>query len=392
MRSGQGLISLGKSVARIAICPMVVVMKSKSQTAFRRVLRALAIFLTLFCVACSSVKIEQGSYPMGVMLPLTGDDAQVANDALRGMELARDEINKAGGISGIPLSFVVRDMSDKDFDFADTINALRRSGVKVLNIGFDREVIFRHKSISACDDIFVNYLCTYAPVTLGAENSTRVFLNGAQVGDIMATAVDKTQQGERQIVIMNVDNFYGKSNADYLSFCVSSDKAKVYRDVFGRAEKNFDIFSEQIKRLWADYVFYVGDGLTLPDFVSSLSKSAYEKSIVANCGFYNLDFRYTGKSPFFRVETKFQQGKVATVVSQNFVKNYKARYGVEPSWVAACAYDGITLLAEAVKDKKFNPAQMRKFFINKIHNGAMGEIKFDSSADSTMSLELARKN
>ncbi len=367
-------------------------MKLKSEIAATAIMGAFAtVAISLLSVGCSSVKIDEGTYPVGVMLPLSGEDSEAAREVLRGMEMARDEINSSGGVSGVKMSLVLRDMAAKDFDFVDTFNALRRSGVKVLNIGFDKEVILRHKAISGCDDIFVNYLCTYPPVTIGSKNSTRIFLNGAQQGDIMASAVDADQKGERQLVIMNVDNFYGKSNADYLSFCLKTDKVKIYRDVFGSAEKDFDIFSTQIKRLWAEYVFYVGNGATLPDFVSSLAKCGYDKAVVANCGFLNFNFVPPNSLELLRIETLFQQGKLKGEVSRRFAANYKMKYAKDASWMAACGYDSIVLLARAASKQRFNPASMRGFFSNMKCEGAMGSIEFDASADTTMQIELVRQ-
>ena len=41
---------------------------------------------------------------------------------------------------------------------------------------------------------------------------TRIFVNGAQVGDLMASAVKRPDGGNVQLVVMNVDNFFGKAD------------------------------------------------------------------------------------------------------------------------------------------------------------------------------------
>jgi methylase of polypeptide subunit release factors len=60
-------------------------------------------------------------------------------------------------------------------------------------------------------------------------------MNGAQVGDIMATAVKRVDDSTIQIVSMNVDNFFGKADGDYLAFNLKLPKTKFYRDVFEKA-------------------------------------------------------------------------------------------------------------------------------------------------------------
>ncbi len=347
-------------------------------------------FMFLFLLTgCSGIKTDNGTYTIAVMLPLGGEDSFPASEVLRGMEIARNEINLFGGVLGVKIDLVVCDMSAKDFDFVGTFNALRRSGVKVFNIGFDKDAILRHKMIAGCDDIFVNYLCNYPPITIGSKNSTRIFLNSAQQGDVMASAIDASQTGERQLVIMSEDNFYGKSSADYLSFCLGGERTKIYRDVFGTSERNFDVFSDQVERLRAGFVYYIGNGSSLPNFVLSMAKSGYDKVVVANCGFFNLNFIPPKSLKLLRVETLFQQGGVNGEISKRFVESYKKKYGEDASWMAACGYDSIVLLSRAASKQKLNPASMRDFFSGLKYEGAMGIIAFDHTADTTMQIGLA---
>ncbi|HVB26353.1 MAG TPA: ABC transporter substrate-binding protein, partial [Mycobacteriales bacterium] len=48
---------------------------------------------------------------IGVMLPLTGVDAEPAREELNGIELAADAVNHGGGIRGRPIQLVIRDVN-----------------------------------------------------------------------------------------------------------------------------------------------------------------------------------------------------------------------------------------------------------------------------------------
>jgi len=329
---------------------------------------------------------------MGVILPLSGTNAEAAREVLNGMELAKDEINSSGGLSGVKLRLITADSSQKDYAFADAFNAMSREGVKIYNIGFGKETVLLRKTLVGENGIFVNYLCSYPPATLDASNSTRIFINGAQQGDIMAQAVDRKDGLERQIVLMNVDNLAGKSNGDYLAFNLNVQKTKLYKDVFGEGETRFGVFGEQIMRLWTEYVFYVGYGKELPAFLEHLGKIGYKGAVVADCGFYTFaDMKIPQNIKFSRVETLFEQGKITSGISRDFRAAYRARYGKEATWVAAYGYDSIKLLSQAALEAKFKPASMRAHFVDKSYDAAIGKLKFDSSADSTSELELVRK-
>lgn len=345
-----------------------------------------------FISGCSGASSSDGLvYKMGVILPLGGSDAEAARDALAGMEIARDQINVEGGMDGAKLALSVADSSSKDYEFSSAYNSMIGKGVKVFNIGFGQDTVKLQKYLSSDDTIFVNYLSSYPPVTLDVNNCTRIFMNAAQEGDVMAAAVDRSDDSERQLVLMSVNNLEGKAAGDYLAFSVNVGKNKIYKDVFGVGETRFDIFSAQIKRLWAEYVFYVGNGRELPHFLESVGKADFKGVLVANCGFYYDNISSVPEGiKLLRVETLFQQGKIKTKVSEDFVREFQKRHGRKPTWAAAYGYDGIILLSKSAKSAKYNPANMREFFTGKTFEGAIGTLKFDTTADSLSEIELVR--
>lgn len=353
----------------------------------------LVAFLALFFVAGCSTKegADKTAYPIGVILPLSNDCAKASQEIINGMMLACDEINARGGISGIELKLVVRDSLSTDTTLLQTFDSMRRKGIKVFNLGFGKEMIFTKKLISSCDDVFVNYMCSYPPITLDMPNSTRIFLNGAQVGDIMSKAVERDGNSTVQIVSMNVDNYFGKADGDYLAFNLKLPKTKFYRDVFGEGEKNFKIFGEQIMRLDAEYVFYVGYGSELPYFAQSLVDAGYKKTIVANCGILDSNTKAPTGVKLLKVETLFEQGKIVSDVSKKFVSGYKAKFGGDATWKSAYGYDSVMLLASAIQKSRFMPAKMRNCFVNLKYEGAIGKIEFDKTADSLSEISLVAK-
>lgn len=353
-------------------------------------IRILAFFLCAVFVGCSSEKAREASYPIGVMLPLEGSCADAAKEVVRGMEIACEKINASGGLDGIPVRLDVRNAEENGSSFLETFDSMRSSGVKVFNVGFGAECITKKNILAKCGDVFVNFMCQYPPMTLDMPNCTRIFVNGAQVGDLMASAVKRPDGGNVQLVVMNVDNFFGKADGDYLSFDLRREKTKLYRDVFGVGESRFDIFSSQIMRLNADYVFYVGYGAELPAFADSLSRAGYGGTVVANCGFNGGDFPAPSGVSLYRVKTAFELGKVDGAESVGFAAAYKSRFGVAPTWKSAYGYDSIVLLAQALRKARFNPSKMRDCFRNAKYEGAVGKIEFDSQADSTSELSLVK--
>lgn len=348
------------------------------------------VFAAVLAGCSSAPKFGEGVYPVGAVLPLSGESAAAARDALDGMLLAAKKVNSAGGIAGLELKIVARDCGAGK-SFGEAFDALRRDGVKVVSVGFDEQVVSWHTRLMKCDDVFINYMCQYPPATLDSQNSTRIFLNGAQDGDLLSTVVERPDSRDVNIVAMSVDSLFGKACGDYLTFCLKLEHTKFYSDVFSSGTRDFSIFSEQMKRLFPQYIFYVGRGSELKPFVESVCRGGYS-GVIASCAVFGFEpFDVPEGVKFYRTATAFELGKVATPVSREFVAAFKAEFGREPTWVAAYGYDSVLALSKAVVAAKFNPAKMRAQFAGAKIDGAVGTITFDSSADSLSELEVVGK-
>ena len=238
---------------------------------------AAGLAAVLFGGCSSTPKYGENTYPMGVILPLTGENSVAAKEALNGMELGAQKVNSTGGIAGLNVKIISRDANGSDkLNFEEHFDSLRRDGVKVITLGFDEKVVAWHQRLLKCDDAFMNFFCQYPPATIDSKNTVRIFLNGAQDGDILSKVVERSDKRDTRIVLMSVDSMFGKSCGDYLAFCVRLERTKLYTDVFSQNTRDFSIFSTQIQRLFPDYVFYVGRGAELPNFVDSVAKAGFK--------------------------------------------------------------------------------------------------------------------
>ena len=57
--------------------------------------------------------------PIGVIANLTGQDVSTSVQMMRGVQIAADEINKAGGINGKSIKLIVEDSEYKNSGSAD---------------------------------------------------------------------------------------------------------------------------------------------------------------------------------------------------------------------------------------------------------------------------------
>jgi len=354
------------------------------------------IIFSFLLLSCASTDYNKNTFPMAVFLPIENSQfGAISQDMLNAMNLAVEEINEAGGINGKPLALVIKSSKEDDsFDSGKRLQSLIDSGIKIFHVGFTNQIVLEHKLLGQNPDIFVNYLSGYPSAVVLNNNSVRIFLNGAQEGELMAKAVEllpADHNVEKVMITTGVDDFLGKSCCDYLLFHLRTENVKCYNDVYPYAEKNFDVFAQQCDRLNANYFFMFGYGESEKALLNSLIKEKFKGLFVTNCGFHDdVEGTVPANIAFYKVSTLYQNNKIDSLENKKFKVKYKSRFGKTPDWYAAYAYDSIILTAQAANSGS-TIADYKNFFVNKTFSGAIGKIKFDSAGDSLSELELVRK-
>ena len=94
---------------------------------------SMLLVLVLVMGSCGVALGEAGdTYRVGMMLPLTGSLASGGQDAKKGVEMAVDYINEAGGIQGIPLEMIYCDANDADSGVAEVTRLIEVEKVQVV--------------------------------------------------------------------------------------------------------------------------------------------------------------------------------------------------------------------------------------------------------------------
>ena len=97
--------------------------------------------------SCS--KKETGPIKIGVLLPLTGSKANFGEMEKNSFELAKAEINKAGGIDGRPLEFVYEDDTGKpDVGRAGAEKLITVNKVPLITGGYSSSVTFAAAAVA----------------------------------------------------------------------------------------------------------------------------------------------------------------------------------------------------------------------------------------------------
>ena len=326
-----------------------------------------------------------GEIKIGLPLPMTGSEATYGKDMENAIKLAVDEINAKGGVNGKKIVTVTGDDACDPQQATAAANKLVSEGVVAIVGGY-------------CSGATVPTLTIYneknIPFVITAANSSKLTAqNPGNAFQINGTAVHQTQKaielfkklGAKNVAIVEQGDAY---SSDLAKQTEDSWKAAgntvVSHDVTNKGEQDFSSLVTSLKSKNADLVFwtaYYADGALL---IKQLRQGGYKGSIVVG----------DGSSDPKLAEMAGAAGEGAYVLSppvaeylpaaKQFADAYKAKFNQSPGAYAPLAYDGMNLLASALKQSASTDGKALIKGLNETKDfaGLAGKVNF--AADKTL--------
>ncbi len=289
---------------------------------------------------------------IGIALSETGNLADSSKHYWRGIELWRDKTNAAGGLLGKKVEFVIYD------DRSDAATSARLYERLITNDNVDLLV----STIGSAQA---------ATATAVAEKHKRIMINGGGASESIQ------QRGFKHIFqtaarisnyVDGIEPLMKKYNVKTMAFIArdygaARDMEKVLKGMAQRngvkvvmdeyfPSGNVD-FSSQIARarqekpdLWVS-VGYPNEAI---EMVRQFHASNYMPKIFVHNGVAQEDFlKATGKDGEYAVGMSLYEPVLKTSGNDEFVKDFKAKYGYEPGYYSSFGYNSVYVLGEAVK-------------------------------------------
>jgi branched-chain amino acid transport system substrate-binding protein len=323
---------------------------------------------------------------IGVSAPLTGPRANLGHYTKQGVDMAVEDINKAGGVLGKPVKVVYEDdQADNPNAAINAVNRLMKVDKVPLMLGPHFSVAQMATQKSYCDGSIISLTgASGIPVTAGGCHFVlRTRANDFVQSKALVTYARNTLKLDKIGVIFINDDF-GKAGADRVVKSIEEAGVKpVAVESHNAEDKDFSAQLGRLKNAGAQMVI-----LWTHDNEAAL--------IVRQAKQLGLPFKFAGSTSlsqpvFIKLAGEAGEGAISSSDfvpanpdprTQAFLKKFAAHYKGEPELYAATYYDAMMLAAKAINAAgTTQPAKVREQFGTLKYNGILSDYRCEANGD-----------
>ena len=347
-------------------------------------------FAVLLCGVGQSLAGEKEDFvTIGLVAPLTGDQAYVGTGVMHGAQMAVEDANIKGPVFGnTRLKFTALDDQHNPTQAVLAANKLSADPNVMGVVGH-----FNSSCTKAASSIYhETRLVQITPASTNPEISRQgfdTFFRVCATDDVQAPAGADFVWKElnvKKIVIVDDKTTYGKGLADEFEKRFKKLGGVVLsHDGITQGEKDFTPLLTKIKSLGPELVYFGGIYPELSLLIKQSRKVGLETPWMGGDGIFDVTL--------IKLTTpELAEGTYATMLgvdphslpeAQEFVTRFEARHGEIGSF-SAYGYDAANVLIEAIRraGRKDRGAVLREVRNTKDFQGILGVINFDEKGDA----------
>lgn len=321
---------------------------------------------------------------IGATLDLTGPNAVYGQQVQQGANLAIDEINIAGGISGKKIAVTFMD-SKSDPKTAVT-------NAQELISADDCHILLGEISSNATQAMIPvveqNNAFLFAPASSSPKltNASKWFARNwpsdvAEAGSAASFAVKTFASPTAAIIYVNSD--YGVGLKDKFSQVFTAAGKKILdAEPYNVGETDFRTLLLKVKSVAPACVYLAGNPKEMGPCIRQLRENNLSVKVVSNTGFLQNDCLSIGGAAADGVIVPTPEYNPSDSTHKSvyaFYKKFQAKYHSIPTMVNANAYDAIYLIKSAIEKNGDDPAKISAYIRNKKdYEGATGKVSFNN--------------
>lgn len=315
---------------------------------------------------------------LGLIGPMTGDNANYGTSTRDGAQIAVDEINEAGGVNGY--TFVL-DTQDSQGDPDSAVSAYGKLMDSGMNVSLGCVLSGEAQSVitAAVEDGILIVTPTSSAVACieGNPNAFRVCFNDAAQGTVSADYIADNNLGTKIAVFYQSDIDYSAGLYETFAAEAAVKGLEIVEEQTFTAGSNTD-FSTQINAIRDSGCELVFLPIYAAEAATFLTQAAGKLDGVTYFGCDGLDGIQTKISDTSLIEGLMMLTPFAAdaedAATQSFVEKYVPVHGTEPDQFAADGYDAVYIVKAAMEQCGKTPADAD---FNEAMVAAMYEITVD---------------
>jgi len=362
-----------------------------------------ALIVGLMLVGCGKTA-DQTTIKFGLNLELSGGGATYGESELKGIELAVEEVNKAGGIDGKQIEIV---KVDNKTDGAESTNAMMKLATQdkvtvVLGPAFSGNAKSAIQPANENKVPFITPSGTNDTLTVDAEGKVQPYVFRACFKDsfqgvTMATFAYDNLQSKKAVVYVDSSSDYSKGlAASFKESFVAKGGTIVAEEGYVQKDTDFNAVLTKIKALDFDVLFVPGYVEEVGLIIRQARALGLNVPIIGGDGFDSPKMiELAGAEALNNVHfSTFYSALDEDPAVQAFITAFTTKYNEAPNAFAAMGYDAAMLAVDAIKraGKTDGEAVMQALAATAGFKGVTGSItmdEFHNPVKAAVVIELA---
>ena len=325
------------------------------------------------------------SIKLAVVSPVTGDSSVYGDYMRKGVDMALQEINDAGGVLGRPLEFVYEDDKGSSTDAVSVAQKIASDKSIVGVIGH----VFSGCTLAAGPIYQNNGIPTIAVASTNPEVATigeyvyRINVGDNYQGGALAKLLNEKNVTKAAVIYDNSDYGVGVSNAFAEQYKALNGEIVLNESYLSGAD-DFSLILTQLKQSTAEVIVLCGLDTDAAKIMMQSKTLGIELPVYATDGVYTDNFITLAKAAVegVYVVCYFHPSDPSESV-QNFIKKFNEQYDGDVNSWSPYAYDAVMLMAEAIKKAGSTDGAAIKDAITATTNfqGATGTINFTGARE-----------
>jgi len=373
---------------------------------FKGLLAVTAVVLaaSMVLAGCGSSQAPAKKEPVkfGIIGPYTGPNAKPGQSMKQGVNLAVDEINKAGGVKGRMLEPLFEDdASVPAQSLSATEKLITKDEVAFLIGTFNSATTLADMKIIEREKVPMLVPIAVA-IEITESGNNWVFRNAAtnpmQADQLMNYVY--TNSKARKFAVIHENTDYGKGLANAVKAYIDAKGGEVSTESYGIGDTDFYAQLTKIKNYQPESIIIAGNLSEGSQITRQVKELGIKAQLYGFGGLSSFDYnKIAAGSNDDLICTSYFESSSPNPLAQQFVKAYKEKYGVDPDMFAAAIYEAV-YIAKADMEKMGDAKDIAAFRValrdtlaaTKDMPGVQGPTTFDAKGQADKQVMIVQWN